>query len=101
MDVSALARVAELLSNPTRLKILELLRESPLSPGDLQRRLGVPQSTLSTHLQMMHRANLVNQRSYTVSGKPPKRYEYSVNGELLKEVTKALAGLIPQQMVAA
>jgi DNA-binding transcriptional ArsR family regulator len=39
------------LGDPTRLRILELLRdESELSVGDLVRRLGLPQPQVSNHL---------------------------------------------------
>ena len=48
------------LSDPTRRKILQLLREKDLTPTDLLEKLSVTQPTLSHHLDILKRANLVH-----------------------------------------
>lgn len=52
---SLLATVAE----PTRLRILNCLAAAPLFVSDLQAVLDVPQPTVSRHLQVLRRADLV------------------------------------------
>src|SRR3954454_24984252 len=45
------AKYFRALGDPTRLRILELLEdEGELSVGDMVKRLGLPQATVSTHL---------------------------------------------------
>jgi ArsR family transcriptional regulator len=47
------------LSDPTRRKILQLLREHDLTPTEILEGLSVTQPTLSHHLDILKRANLV------------------------------------------
>ena len=65
MDTGLAAQRLAELGNPTRLAIFKLLvRAGPdgLVVGEIQRRLGVPASTLSHHLARLSRADLVEQR---------------------------------------
>jgi len=60
----AAAQLAE-LGNPTRLRIVRLLVRAGhqgRTVGELQRRLGVPASTLSHHLAHLRHAALIEQR---------------------------------------
>ncbi len=50
------------LSDPTRLRILHLLRGGELCVGDLVTVLGLPQSTISRHLAYLRRSALVTTR---------------------------------------
>src|SRR6266536_3092026 len=51
------------LGDPTRLRILELLRdEGELSVGDLVRRLGVPQPKVSNHLACLRWCGFIGAR---------------------------------------
>src|ERR671911_2850921 len=51
------------LGDPTRLRILRLLEESgELSAGEIVRRLGLPQATVSTHLGCLRWCGFVNTR---------------------------------------
>lgn len=59
MPVSAFAVLAE----PTRRRILEELRVSELSVGNLVERLGASQPTVSKHLKVLREAGLVSSRS--------------------------------------
>lgn len=57
-----LVRVAKAFADPTRVRILAALRGRELCVCDLCEGLGVGQSTLSTHLQVIRDAGLVNTR---------------------------------------
>ena len=48
------------LSDPTRRKILQLLKEKDLTPTDLLEKLSVTQPTLSHHLDILKRAGLIH-----------------------------------------
>jgi ArsR family transcriptional regulator, arsenate/arsenite/antimonite-responsive transcriptional repressor len=50
------------LSEPLRIKILELLRSSELCVCELSEELGIAQSKLSFHLKTLKEANLVRSR---------------------------------------
>jgi ArsR family transcriptional regulator, arsenate/arsenite/antimonite-responsive transcriptional repressor len=49
-------------SDPTRLRILHLLRDGELCVGDLVTILDLPQSTISRHLAYLRRSTLVETR---------------------------------------
>lgn len=59
-DLSATA-IFRALSDPTRLRIVHLLRDGPLCVGDLVTVLDVPQPTASRHLAYLRRVGLVDQ----------------------------------------
>jgi ArsR family transcriptional regulator len=61
-SVAAVARVMRLLSDPTRLRLLGLLRLSERNVGDLCDQLQIPQPSVSHHLALMRRAGLVTNR---------------------------------------
>jgi len=48
------------LSDPTRRKILQLLKEKDLTPTELLEQLSVTQPTLSHHLDILKRADLIH-----------------------------------------
>ncbi len=51
-----------LLADPTRSRMLHLLHRGELAVGELQEILGLPQSRISTHLALLRKAQLVNDR---------------------------------------
>jgi ArsR family transcriptional regulator, arsenate/arsenite/antimonite-responsive transcriptional repressor len=55
----AAAPVFRALADPTRVRILHLLREGPLCVGDLVSVLDLPQPKVSRHLAYLRRARLV------------------------------------------
>jgi DNA-binding transcriptional ArsR family regulator len=61
-SVHTVARVMRLLSDPTRLRLLGLLRLSERTVGDLCESLDIPQPSVSHHLSLMRRAGLVLNR---------------------------------------
>ena len=57
-----LVKVAKCLSDPNRIRIVEALRPGELCVCELCDALGLSQSTLSTHLQVIRRAGIVQSR---------------------------------------
>jgi len=61
--IDELVEVFRALSDPTRLRLLQLLRgERPLCVNALAKRLGVTQSAVSQHLRVLRQAGLVTGR---------------------------------------
>ncbi len=56
------AELCRTVGHPTRLRILDSLRERERTVGELARELHVAQSNLSQHLGVMRRAGLVDRR---------------------------------------
>ncbi|HVA38404.1 MAG TPA: metalloregulator ArsR/SmtB family transcription factor [Candidatus Dormibacteraeota bacterium] len=56
------AELFKVLSHPTRIRILDALREGQLTVGDLQQRLSAEQSTVSQHLAALRAKDLVQAR---------------------------------------
>ncbi|KXB00819.1 hypothetical protein AKJ43_03900 [candidate division MSBL1 archaeon SCGC-AAA261D19] len=57
-----LAEMCKMLSNPTRLKIIENLREGEKSVGGLVSEIGECQASVSQHLSRLSSMNLVKRR---------------------------------------
>lgn len=77
MDISIFAALAE----PSRFQIVELLREGPLTVGDIAERTGLRQPQASKHLRVLSEAGLVevnaeaNKRFYKLRQEPFKKME--------------------------
>ena len=56
------ADIFQALANPTRIAILEVLREGEISAGTIIERLGVEQSNISQHLAVLRGKHLVTGR---------------------------------------
>ncbi|WP_044561227.1 autorepressor SdpR family transcription factor [Azospirillum sp. B4] len=54
-------RVFKALADPTRRRILQLLREGPLSAGDIAAHFNLAKPTLSGHFAVLREADLVDQ----------------------------------------
>lgn len=50
------------LSNPARIRIIELLREGELNVTELQEKLGIDASSVSQHLSVLRHKNIVDSR---------------------------------------
>jgi DNA-binding transcriptional ArsR family regulator len=74
----------EVLAEPNRRRILDLLRVAEHPVGDLVDELGVSQPTVSKHLRVLRRAGLVQVRSEA------QRRIYRVRVEPLREIDKWL-----------
>ncbi len=62
LQIDVLTGIFKLLSDETRLRILSLLQENELAVGELQKVLGLGQSTLSTQLGLLKEQDLVASR---------------------------------------
>jgi len=56
------AEVCKSMANPTRLKIMNLLREGEKSVEELKKRLGLPKANLSQHLSILRQRRIVSTR---------------------------------------
>src|SRR2546423_13538384 len=56
------ASVFQALAHPTRIAILEILRERELPAGEIQEQLGVEQANLSQHLAVLRGRQIVSGR---------------------------------------
>jgi ArsR family transcriptional regulator len=56
------ASVFQALAHPTRIAILEVLREGEMSAGAIQERLGVEQANISQHLAVLRSRQIVSGR---------------------------------------
>lgn len=62
-DPVALQKVLKALANPVRVEILQFLHKGPSCVALSCMKLGIPQPTLSNHLQILKEAGLVNSRT--------------------------------------
>jgi DNA-binding transcriptional ArsR family regulator len=74
------ASVFQALAHPTRIAIVEMLREGELSTGTLQQRLNVEQANLSQHLAILRNRQIVLNR------KEGNQVFYSLRNPVLVEV---------------
>jgi ArsR family transcriptional regulator, arsenate/arsenite/antimonite-responsive transcriptional repressor len=58
--MNTLAEIFKALTDLTRMKILELLREKDLTPSEILEKIEVSQPTLSHHLDILKRASLID-----------------------------------------
>jgi DNA-binding transcriptional ArsR family regulator len=58
--VELIAGRFRILAEPMRIKLLDELRDGPLSVGELQERLGASQQNVSKHLGVLHNARMVS-----------------------------------------
>jgi ArsR family transcriptional regulator len=80
-----------LLADPTRSRILHLLHRGELAVGELQEILGLPQSRISTHLALLRKAQLVNDR------RDGKKSFYS----LARDLPASVAGIVDAALAAS
>lgn len=55
-----MSSVFKALSDPTRRRVLQLLRNGPMSAGDLADQFDVSKPTMSAHFAVLREANLVH-----------------------------------------
>lgn len=102
--MQVLLSFAHALADPTRLRILALLREEALCVCELADILSLPQSTLSSHLQVIRAAGLVDQERcdkwmyYRL--KTPLRSLFDSLWRVLEGVTSAQAQALAYDRVA-
>lgn len=74
------ASVFQALAHPTRVAIVELLRDGEVSARVIQERLGIEQANLSQHLAVLRSRQIVNNR------KEGNQVFYSLRDRVLVEV---------------
>ncbi len=78
------ADVFRALAHPTRLAIVEVLREGEISVGAIRERLGIRQANLSQHLTVLRSRRMVRAR------KCGNQVLYSLPGSVLTELLDIL-----------
>lgn len=76
------------LSDPTRRKILSLLREKNLTAGEIADNFNMTKPSISHHLSILKQAELV------FSEKKGQQIEYSIKTTVLQDVMSLVAVLI-------
>jgi len=79
--------VFKALADPNRRKILELLKKKSMSVSDLLNHFDFTQASLSHHLDILKRANLV------VTERQGQFIYYSLNLSVFEEISKSLFNL--------
>jgi ArsR family transcriptional regulator len=83
-----LSEVWSAIADPTRRKILQLLRHGELSAGDIAANFDLSQPTVSHHLSVLKQAELVKSR------KDEQRIIYSINTSVVEDLMSFFSGLI-------
>lgn len=78
--------IFDVISDPTRRRILDLLRQRPYLVGELTQILGISQPGVSKQLRILREAGLVNVKI------DKQRRWYTLQPEPLQEVDQWLAG---------
>ena len=74
------ANVFQALAHPTRIAVVEILRDGELSAGAMQEKLGLEQANLSQHLAILRSRQIV------INRKEGNQVFYSLRNPLLVEV---------------
>jgi ArsR family transcriptional regulator len=74
------ASVFQALGHPTRVAVVEILRDGELSAGTIQEKLGIEQANLSQHLAVLRTRQILSHR------KVGNQVLYSVRNPVLIEV---------------
>lgn len=78
------------VAEPTRLRILNCLAAAPLFVSDLQAVLGLPQPTVSRHLQVLRRADVVRDTPIAQFVLYRLRRDLGAQGRLLSAILDAV-----------
>ena len=94
MQYSFLAEFFKALSHPLRLRVLDALREGPVSVSELREKLGVEQSTLSQQLAVLRSKRLVltQRRGTTI--------RYRVSDPAILSLLDAAMAIFDNQLVS-
>jgi ubiquinone/menaquinone biosynthesis C-methylase UbiE len=92
--MTSILKILRVVADPSRLRILLLLRSEELSVAELQEILGMGQSTISTHLAQLKQAELVEDRR---AGKSSLyRLEIGSGQGIVEELLTQAQGEIPE-----
>jgi ArsR family transcriptional regulator len=90
-----MSSVFKALADPTRRQVLALLRERPMSAGELADRFDVSKPTMSAHFSVLREAGLIDAR------KQGKSILYSLRMSVLEEALMGLAQTVGLDLGAA
>lgn len=79
--------IMKAFSDPWRLKILKILKDEPKNASELLSYLNITQPTLSHHMRILLNSGIVK------ANKRGKWSYYSLNREMLKEVSKYISDI--------
>jgi ArsR family transcriptional regulator, arsenate/arsenite/antimonite-responsive transcriptional repressor len=85
------------VAEPTRLRILNCLSAAPLFVSDLQAVLDLPQPTVSRHLQVLRRADLVRDTPIAQFVLYRLRRESGAHGRILSAILDAVQNDVEMQ----
>lgn len=91
--VDLIAQRFRLLGEPTRIKLLDALRDGPATAADLQSVTGASQQNVSKHLSMLVDAGMVRR------AKDGTRAYFSIADESLFDLCEQVCGSIRRQVV--
>ena len=83
-----MSNVFRALADPTRRQVLALLRERPLSAGELAARFDVSKPTMSAHFAVLREAGLID------ASKHGKSIVYRLRMSVLEEALMGLAAAV-------
>ena len=83
-----MSNVFRALADPTRRQVLALLRERPLSAGELAARFDVSKPTMSAHFSVLREAGLID------ASKHGKSIVYRLRMSVLEEALMGLAAAV-------
>src|SRR5262249_28049289 len=81
-------QVFKALADPTRRRVLQLLKERPLTAGEIASHVAIAKPTLSAHLAILREAGLVGPE------KDRKTLNYWPNASVLEEAVLAFADTV-------
>lgn len=76
------------LADPTRRRVLELLRKKPMTAGDLADHFDVSKPTMSAHFNVLREANLIS------AEKDGKSVVYHINLSVLEDAWMGFAAAV-------
>jgi DNA-binding transcriptional ArsR family regulator len=87
-----MSKVFKAISDPTRRRVLALLRDGPLSAGELADHFDVSKPTMSAHFSVLREADLIS------SSKQGTTVMYRLNLSVLEEALVGFAQLLGIQV---
>jgi ubiquinone/menaquinone biosynthesis C-methylase UbiE/DNA-binding transcriptional ArsR family regulator len=103
--MAGLLRSLRVLSDPTRVRLLSLLRVEELSVAELQQILAKGQSQISTHLAQLKQAGLVSDRregkNIYYSLRPASGHLLGILGDAIQEIPEAADDAAALQLILA
>lgn len=90
-----MSQVLKAMSDPTRRRVLELLRKGPMTAGQLADHFAVSKPTMSTHFNVLKAANLVH------TEKDGTSVIYSLKMSVLEEALMSLTSAFGLQPYAS